>query len=94
MPGKRPIGLLQLHDERRQRRAELVEHLGVVDDRVLLHVRRLRGFLHVSLANLGVCKAGISARPFRANLLIELRQPQAQVALSRQSSLLDASRRL
>ena len=40
MPGERPLGLLQFHDERRQRRAELVEHLRVVDDRVLLHVRR------------------------------------------------------
>jgi hypothetical protein len=61
---------------------------------VLLRVRRLRGFLHVSSANRGVCKTGISARPFRLDLLIELRQPQAQVALSRQSSVLDASRRL
>ena len=75
MPGERPLGLLQFHDERRQRRAELVEHLRVVDDRVLLHVRRLPGFLHVVLANRGVCKTGIGACPFRADLLIELRQP-------------------
>jgi hypothetical protein len=79
MPGERPLGLLQFHDERRQRRAELVEHLRVVDDRVLLHVRRLPGFLHVVLANRGVCKTGIGVRPFRADLLVELRQPQAQV---------------
>jgi hypothetical protein len=64
MPGERPLGLLQLHDERRQRRAELVEHLCVVDDRVLLHVRRLLGFLHVASANRGVCKTGIGACPF------------------------------
>ena len=75
MPGERPLGLLQLHDERRQRRADLVEHLRVVDDRVLLHVRRLLGFLHVASANRGVCKTGIGACPFRADLLIELRQP-------------------
>ena len=70
MPGERPLGLLQLHDERR-----LVEHLCVVDDSVLLHVRRLLGFLHVASANRGVCKTGIGACPFRADLLIELRQP-------------------
>jgi len=74
-PGERPLGLLQFHDERRQRRAELVEHLRVVDDRVLLHVRGLPGFFHVVLANGGVCKTGIGVRPFRADLLVELRQP-------------------
>jgi hypothetical protein len=49
--------------------------LRVVDDRVLLHVRRLLGFLHVASANRGVCKTEIGACPFRADLLIELRQP-------------------
>jgi hypothetical protein len=44
-------------------------------DSVLLHVRRLLGFLHVASANRGVCKTGIGACPFRADLLIELRQP-------------------
>jgi hypothetical protein len=57
MPGERPLGLLQFHDERRRRRAELVKHLRVVDDRVLLHARRLLGFLHVASANRGVCKS-------------------------------------
>ena len=33
------------------------------------------GFLHVASANRGVCKTGIGACPFRADLLIELRQP-------------------
>ena len=64
MPGERPLGLLQLHDERRQRRADLVEHLRVVDDRVLLHVRRLLGFLHVAWANRGVCKLESVRVPF------------------------------
>jgi hypothetical protein len=64
MPGERPLGLLQLHDERRQRRADLVEHLRVVDDRVLLHVRRLLGFLHVASANRGVCKLESVRVPF------------------------------
>jgi hypothetical protein len=49
-PGERPLGLLQFHDERRQRRAELVEHLRVVDDRVLLHVRGLLSQIHTELS--------------------------------------------
>ena len=50
MPRELPLGLLQLHDERRQRRAELVEHLRVVDDRVLLHVRGLLSQIHTELS--------------------------------------------
>jgi hypothetical protein len=69
------LGSSKFHDERRRRRAELVKHLHVVDDRVLLHARRLLRFLHVASANRSVCKTGIGACPFRADLLIELRQP-------------------
>ena len=35
-----------------------------VDDRVLLHVRRLLGFLHVASANRGVCKLESVRVPF------------------------------
>jgi hypothetical protein len=78
-PRERRLGFGQLADQGRQGRAEPVEHLSVVDDRMLRSIGRLPGFCGVALAQRAPGKTGIRARPLPADLLVELGQPLAQV---------------